>query len=76
MSFPYTPKVEDEKAESLQTQYEYLKLLRLRHLQWMNSADDPKTESVHKEIAELIEQITDRYHSLLDDLHQQKDAGG
>lgn len=76
MSFPYTPKVEDEKAESLQTQYEYLKLLRLRHLQWMNSADDPKTESVHKEIAELIEQITDRYHGLLDDLHQQKDAGG
>jgi len=75
MSFPYTPNVEDEKVESLQTQYEYLKLLRLRHLQWMSSADHPKTESVHKEIAELMEQIADRYHNLLDDLHQQKDAG-
>jgi hypothetical protein len=75
MSFPYTPKVEDEKFESLQTQYEYLKLLRLRHLQWMSSADDPKTESVHREVAEQIEQITDRYHDLLDALYQQRDAG-
>ena len=75
MSFPYTPKLEDEKVESLQTQYEYLKLLRLRHLQWMTSADTLKTESVHRELADLIEQITDRYHGLLDQLYQQKEAG-
>ena len=75
MSFPYTPKLEDEKLDSLQTQYEYLKLLRLRHLQWMTSAEDSKTESVHQEIAGQIEQIADRYHSLLDDLHRQKDEG-
>lgn len=75
MSFPYTPKLEDEKIESLQTQYEYLKLLRLRHLQWMSSAEDAKTESVHLEMAELIEQITDRYHGLLDALYEQRDAG-
>jgi len=75
MSFPYTPNVKDEKIESLETQAEYLNILRLRHLQWMSSADHPKTESVHKEIAELMEQIADRYHNLLDDLHQQKDAG-
>jgi hypothetical protein len=75
MSFPYTPRLEDEKIESLQTQYEYLKILRLRHLQWLSSADDPGTESVHQEIAALIEQITDRYHNLLDDLYQQKNAG-
>jgi hypothetical protein len=68
MSFPYTPNVQDEKLESLQTQYEYLKLLRLRHLQWMNSADDPETQGVHQEIAHLIEQITDRYNRLLDAL--------
>jgi hypothetical protein len=73
MSFPYTPKLQDEKIESLQTQYEYLKLLRLRHLQWTNSADDSKFESTHLEIAELIEQITDRYHQLLDALEQQTD---
>ena len=66
MSFPYTPNVEDEKLESLQTQYEYLKLLRLRHLQWMTSADDRGTESLHRKIAELIEQVTDRYNHLLE----------
>lgn len=74
MSFPYTPKLEDEKLESLQTQYEYLKLLRLRHLQWTNSAEDPKTEAIHLEVAGLIEQVTDRYQSLLDDLQQQREA--
>jgi hypothetical protein len=68
MSFPYTPNLQDEKLESLQTQYEYLRLLRLRHLQWMNSADDPVSEGVHQELAQLIEQITDRYNRLLDAL--------
>ena len=74
MSFPYTPNVQDEKMESLQTQYEYLKILRLRHLQWMSSAEDSSSEGVHREIAELIEQITDRYQGLLDALHQQRDT--
>lgn len=68
MSFPYTPNLQDEKLESLQTQYEYLRLLRLRHLQWMNSADDPVSEVVHQEIAQMIEQVTDRYNRLLDAL--------
>ena len=68
MSFPYTPNLRDEKLESLQTQYEYLRLLRLRHLQWMNSADDPVSEVVHQEIAQMIEQVTDRYNRLLDAL--------
>jgi hypothetical protein len=66
MSFPYTPNVQDEKLDSLQTQYDYLKLLRLRHLQWMNTADDARTEEVHREVAALIEEITDRYQHLLD----------
>ena len=65
MSFPYTPNVQDEKIESLQTQYEYLKLLRLRHLQWMSAADTPEVKRMHQEIAELIERITDRYKHLL-----------
>ena len=68
MSFPYTPNVKDEKLESLQTQYDYLKLLRLRHLQWMNTADDPRAEAVHLELAELIEQIADRYNKLFETL--------
>ena len=66
MSFPYTPNLKVEKTESLQTQYDYLKLLRLRHLQWMNSADDPETERLHLELSELLEQIADRYHHLLE----------
>jgi hypothetical protein len=73
MSFPYTPNLKDEKIESLQTQYEYLKLLRLRHLQWMSTAEDPGSEAVHREIAELIEQTTDHYHHLLDSLAQQRE---
>ena len=66
MSFPYTPNLKDEKIESLETQAEYLNILRLRHLQWMSSADNLETEGVHREIAGLIEQITDRYHHVLD----------
>jgi hypothetical protein len=68
MSFPYTPNLQDEKSESLQTQYEYLKLLRLRHLQWMNSADEHETKRAHQEVAGLIEEIIDRYRHLFNTL--------
>ena len=68
MSFPYTPNLHDAKIESLHTQQDYLNLLRLRHLQWMSSAEDPETEQLHQEIAELIEKITDRYQQLFDAL--------
>jgi hypothetical protein len=67
MSFPYSPRLQDAKFESLQTQHEFLNLLRLRHLQWMNSAEEPEVKQVHLEIAELIEQITGRYDHLLED---------
>ena len=69
MSFPYHPNLKEEKLESLQTQYEFLNLLRRRHLQWMNTTDDSQVEGVHLEIAELIEQVTDRYKDLLDTMH-------
>ncbi|HEY3475313.1 MAG TPA: hypothetical protein VGK56_11930, partial [Anaerolineales bacterium] len=59
MSFPYTPNLQDEKLESLQTQHEYLKLLRLRHLQWLSSAEKSEIENAHQKIAELIELIND-----------------
>ena len=65
MSFPYTPNLQDEKIESLQTQYEYLKLLRLRHLQWLSTAENSELEATHLKIAELIELVTDRYKRLL-----------
>ena len=74
MSFPYSPNLQDEKIESLQTQHEFLKLLRLRHLQWMNSANDPAIEGLHLEIAELLEQITVQYIHLLCALPQQTDT--
>jgi len=66
MSFPYTPNLQDEKIESLQTQHEYLNILRLRHQQWMSSTVDGDAQRLHQEIAELIEQITTRYNHLLD----------
>jgi ribosomal protein L30/L7E len=65
MSFPYTPDLSDEKIESLKTQREYLNLLRLRHLQWMTLTHDPQAEDMHREIAGLIEKITDHYKRLL-----------
>ena len=73
MSFPYTPRLQDAKLESLQTQHEFLNLLRLRHLQWMNSAEEPEVKQVHLEIAELIEQVTGQYNHLLENLEQQRE---
>ena len=70
MSFPYTPNLQDEKVESLQTQYEYLKLLRLRHLQWLSTAETSEMENAHLKVAELIELVTDRYNQLLRALEQ------
>jgi hypothetical protein len=74
MSFPYYPNPQDLKNESLQTQYDFLNLLRLRHLQWMTSAGDPQVEEVHLEIAELIEQITDQYQHLFSAIPHQPDS--
>ena len=70
MSFPYTPNLQDEKIDSLQTQYEYLKLLRLRHLQWLSSAENSELETAHLKIAELLELTTDRYNRLLAELQR------
>jgi hypothetical protein len=72
MSFPYAHNLKDEKLESLRTQHEFLNLLRLRHLQWMNTADDSQMEGVHLEIAELIEPITDSYRELFSSLSSEK----
>jgi hypothetical protein len=74
MSSLSMPNLKDEKIESLETQREYLNILRLRHLQWISSMLDGDLQSVHLEIAELIEKITDRYNHLLDGLHQEKDT--
>jgi hypothetical protein len=74
MSFPYTPNLKDEKLESLRTQHEFLNILRLRHLQWMNTATDSESEGMHQEIAGLLEEVTDRYNHLLADLLDQTDA--
>ena len=70
MSFPFRPNPQDEKIESLQTQYDYLKLVRLRHLQWLSSAEQSEVEAVHQQIAELLELTTDRYNRLLADLQR------
>jgi len=70
MSFPYTPNLLDEKIESLERQKEYLNILRLRHLQWLSTADDAEVEAMHRQIAGLIEEISDRYTRLLNALPQ------
>ena len=75
MNAVYSPHLQDRKKESLQTQYDFLKLLRLRHLQWTNVATDSQVEGVHLEIAELLEEITDRYNDLLDRVQQSDPEG-
>ena len=74
MSFPSAPQLENAKIESLQTQYEYLKLLRRRHLQWMNSTKDRRVRQTHVEIADLIEQVIGDYNHLLGLPPGQQDA--
>ncbi len=69
MSFSYTPRMQDVKIESLETQLDYLNLLRLRHLHWMTSADDPEVKEFHSKIAKRLEEITGSYASLLGALH-------
>ena len=73
MSFPYTPRIQDAKIESLHTHHDFLNLLRLRHLGWMNSAEEPRVRQAHQELAGLIEQVTDRYNHLLEELEQQRE---
>jgi hypothetical protein len=70
MSFLRSPslKPQDTKVESLQTQFDYLSLLRRRHVHWMNSAASPEIEGKHRAIVELIEQISDQYSRLIDAL--------
>jgi hypothetical protein len=70
MSFPYTPNLRDAKLESLHTQHDFLNMLRLRQLHWMNTVDDPNVEVIHQEIAELLGQVTDRYNHLLEILQK------
>ncbi|HEX6270589.1 MAG TPA: hypothetical protein VFZ43_10155 [Anaerolineales bacterium] len=70
MNALYPLELQHTKKESLQTQHEFLNLLRLRHLHWMNSTDDPEIEQLHHDIAELIRETTDRYHRLLDLLQE------
>ena len=68
MSFPYTPRPQDAKIESLRTQYDYLKLLRLRHLQWMSNAENSEAEGAHLQIVGCLEKIMDGYTQLLESL--------
>ena len=70
MSFPYTPNLKDEKIESLEAHSEFLNTLRLRHLHWLISAEDPENETVHEEIAGLIEDLGDQYSRLRSGLQQ------
>ena len=68
MSLARSPslKPQDTKVESLQTQFDYLSLLRRRHVQWMNSAVSPEIEGRHRAIVELMEQVTDQYSRLIE----------
>ena len=72
MSTLQSPSLQDRKIESLQTQQEFLNLLRRRHLHWMSDTQDPKIERLHLEIAESIRLMTELYIELLDTLEPRR----
>jgi hypothetical protein len=65
MNAVYSPQLRNRKKESLQTQFEFLDLLRRRHLYWMDNADDPDVKLLHLDIADLIQKTTAQYSQLL-----------
>lgn len=71
MSTLYSQQLQNTKKMSLPTQYEYLKLLRRRHVYWVDSADDPHIKLLHLDIADLIQKTVDQYSSLLNALQEQ-----
>ena len=74
MSTLQSAQLQDRKIESLQTQQDFLNLLRRRHLHWMNDTLDPEIEQLHLEIAESIRLMTELYIQLLDTMeHKNKE---
>jgi hypothetical protein len=78
MSMPRStsPTLEHIKVESLQSQYELLNILRLRHLHWINFTDDPEIQKRHQEIADLIERMAVHYSDLLQSLELSRNRKG
>ncbi|HJR79418.1 MAG TPA: hypothetical protein VJ821_05045 [Anaerolineales bacterium] len=73
MNTIYAPQLRNRKRESLQTQREFLDLLRRRHMNWMDSANDPDVKLLHLDIADLLHKITDQYGQLLAALEDQRE---
>jgi hypothetical protein len=61
-------KLQQIKIKSLQAQYEFLNLLRLRHVQWANSTDDPQIKGGHLAIVKQLERTAEQCSCLLDSL--------
>jgi hypothetical protein len=61
------------KMENLIAEQEYLNVLRNRHLQWMNNADDPEIGRMHGDIVAVIKEMEDRFGILMEALQRQSD---
>jgi len=59
------------KLESLEAEYDYLHLLRERHLQWMSNTNDPEIRRMHGEIVASIKQLIEQFEILMDALEKQ-----
>lgn len=58
------------KLESVEAELDYLYLLRRRHREWMEDTKDPEIRGTHREIIDLVEQMTDRFEILLEALNK------
>ena len=61
------------KIENLRAEQEYLNVLRNRHLQWMNNADDLEIGRMHGDIVAVIKEMEDRFGILMEAIQKQRD---
>lgn len=57
-------KLNELKLQSLVAQYEFLDSLHNRHRTWARDIRDPKIIELHLEIANLIQQTSEKYDEL------------
>jgi len=61
------------QIELLKEEQAHLHFLRERHLRWMHALDDLEISHMHRAIADLIQETTDRFGILLEALEVQRD---
>jgi hypothetical protein len=73
MSDRQSPNLRALYVELLKEQQLQLRILREHHWVWMEEAEDYEVSRTHREIADLIRIMSERYDYLLEALQERKD---